>query len=125
VAAQPRCRRGAVQPRIELGGFMPSSGQRAALRGVGVESCASPPAPTAWHAGGQHQAVAVEDAAAAGRQRLRVHEALLALGLVEVGGRICSHTARPSSTAKASATSTTTKRERHGGVLLASSGLVA
>jgi len=38
---------------------------------------------------------------------------------------ICSHTARPSSATKARPTKATTKRERQGGVLLASNGLVA
>jgi hypothetical protein len=56
----------------------------------------------------------------------RLHEALLALLLVEVGADdLHLYTARPMSSRKASATSTTTKRERHGGVFEASSGLVA
>jgi hypothetical protein len=55
-----------------------------------------------------------------------VCEALLALLLVEVGADDLHVDARPSSTSrKARPTSATTKRERHGGVLLASSGLVA
>jgi hypothetical protein len=77
------------------------------------------------HAGGQQLAVAVEDAAAAGRQLQRVGEALLALLLVEVGADDLHVDRTAEQQQEAQPTSATTKRERQGGVLLASSGLVA
>ena len=60
-------------------------GQGLALSGVGGEVLAIDLHRGQGHAAGQHEAVAIEDAAPAGGQGLLVHEALLALGLVEVG----------------------------------------
>ena len=61
------------------------AGQGPALRGVGGEGFDIDLHRRQGHAGGQHQAVAVQDAAAAGRQRQLVNEALFALRLVEIG----------------------------------------
>ena len=77
------------------------------------------------HAGGQQQAVAVEDAAAAGRQFERVGEAHLALLQEEVGGDDLHVGGAPEQQREAEAHERDEQLARHSGVLVASSGLVA
>ena len=77
------CRPAACRARR---GVMPSSArQLAALLLAGLEVLGDGPDRGRRHAGGQDQAVAVDDAAAAGRQLERAGVAVLALALVEVG----------------------------------------
>jgi hypothetical protein len=75
------------------------------------------------HAGGQQQAVAVEDAAAVGRQLQRAREAHLALLLEEVVVEHLHVGGAAASATKPSAMPATMNLLRQTGVLLASSGL--
>jgi hypothetical protein len=68
--------------------------------------------------------VAVDDAAAAGRQLQRARVAALALALVEVGADDLDVDRAPSNTQNERPMQPTRNFERHGGVFDASSGLV-
>ena len=76
------------------------------------------------HAGRQDGAIAVEHAAAAGRQIERARIAHLALVPEKSLPSTCTQSARPAMTLKPRAIRPTTARLRPNGVLLASSGLL-
>jgi hypothetical protein len=104
-------------------GISSSRASSRSLRGVARPRLRVWPRCWAGHAGGQHQAVAVEDAAAVGRQLQRAREAHLALALEEVVAEHLDPPRAPGQAHKASATAATMNLLRHTGVRLASSGL--